>query len=301
MYLCYIDESGTSSVPGNTSHFVLAGLSVPIWHWNDSDRELRRIKQRYGLLEAELHTAWLLRRYLEQSRVSDFGNLSYSQRRSQVERLRTTELLRLQAQQNKKHYRQTKKNYKHTADYVHLTFDERKRFVLDVADCVGNWGFARLFAECIDKVHFDPIRAERSIDEQAFEQVVSRYEQYLQAMTNDPERKGFGLLIHDNNETIARKHTELMKAFRRYGTFWTKIEHIIETPLFVDSQLTGMVQIADLCAYALRRYLEKQDSEIFDKIFERADRRHGTTVGVRHFSDDSCNCKICSHHRPVTS
>ena len=29
--------------------------------------------------------------------------------------------------------------------------------------------------------------------------------------------------------------------------------HIIETPLFVDSTLTGMVQIADLCAYALKR------------------------------------------------
>ena len=31
MYLCYIDESGTSDIPGNTSHFILAGLSLPIW------------------------------------------------------------------------------------------------------------------------------------------------------------------------------------------------------------------------------------------------------------------------------
>ena len=33
MYLCYIDESGTSDIPGNTSHLILAGLSLPIWHW----------------------------------------------------------------------------------------------------------------------------------------------------------------------------------------------------------------------------------------------------------------------------
>jgi hypothetical protein len=33
MYLCYIDESGTPESSGNTSHFVLAGISIPIWHW----------------------------------------------------------------------------------------------------------------------------------------------------------------------------------------------------------------------------------------------------------------------------
>ena len=297
MYLCYMDESGTSSIPGNTSHFILAGLSVPIWHWNDCDREVRRIKQRFDLGDAEIHTAWLLRRYLEQSKVRHFDRLSYSQRRSDVERLRKSELLRLQAQQKKKLYRQTKKNYKHTADYIHLTFDERKQFVLDVAECVSNWGFARLFAECIDKVHFDPTRTGRSVDEQAFEQVVSRYEQYLQAMSNDPDKKAFGVLIHDNNETVARKHTKLMRTFHRFGTLWTQIRNIIETPLFVDSQLTGMVQIADLCAYGLRRYLENGEAEIFDKVFERADRRRGLAVGVRHFTDDSCACKICGEHR----
>jgi hypothetical protein len=300
MYLCYMDESGTSAIPGNTSHFILAGLCVPIWHWNDCDRELRRIKQSYDLADAEIHTAWLLRKYLEQRRVPDFENLTYSQRRSEVERQRTSQLLRLQAQQDSKRYRQTKKNYKHTTDYVHLTFDERKEFVLEVADCVSNWGFARLFAECIDKVHFDPIRTGRSIDEQAFEQVVSRYEQYLQAMSNAPAKRAFGVVIHDNNQTVARKHTELMRSFHRSGTLWTAINHIIETPLFVDSQLTGMVQVADLCAYGLRRYLENEDTEIFDKVFERADRRHGLTVGVRHFTDDSCACSICAAHRPPT-
>lgn len=103
MYLCYMDESGTSSIPGNTSHFILAGISVPIWHWNDCDRELRRIKQQYELADAEIHTAWLLRRYLEQNKVRDFAKLIRSQRRSEVERLRKSELLRLQAQPNKNH------------------------------------------------------------------------------------------------------------------------------------------------------------------------------------------------------
>ncbi len=293
-----IDASGTSDIPGNTSHFILAGISIPIWHWNDCDREIRHIKQRYDLADTEIHTAWLLRRYLEQNKVTDFARLSRNQRRSEVERLRKLELLRLQHASSKQNlYRQTKKNFKQTTDYIHLTSDERKQFILDIADCVSRWGFARLFAECINKVHFDPRRTGCSVDAQAFEQIVSRYQQYLQAISSDPDKKAFGLLIHDNNQTVARKHTELMKSFHRSGTLWTEINNIIETPLFVDSQLTGMVQIADLCSYGLRRYLENEEPEIFNKIFERADRRGDSVVGIRHFTDRSCSCKICSQHR----
>lgn len=97
------------------------------------------------------------------------------------ERLRNSELLRLQKQQDRKRYRQTKKNFEHTDDYVHLTFDEREQFVLE---------------------------------------------------------------------------------------------------------------IADLCAYGLRRHLENGEAEIFHRVFQRADRRGDVAVGVRHFTSMSCNCKI---------
>lgn len=59
MYLCYVDESGTSEVPGNTSHFVLAGISIPIWHWRDADRSVSAVLARYGLAAEEVHTAWI--------------------------------------------------------------------------------------------------------------------------------------------------------------------------------------------------------------------------------------------------
>src|SRR5438270_6133833 len=96
MYLCYIDESGTPDIPGNTSHFVLAGLSVPIWYWKDGDRQVAAIKRRYGLENSEIHVAWLLRPYQEQNRVPNFDALDRRQRVSQVESFRKAELLRLQ-------------------------------------------------------------------------------------------------------------------------------------------------------------------------------------------------------------
>jgi hypothetical protein len=296
VYLCYVDESGTSQVPGNNSHFVLAGLSIPIWHWKDCERDIQAVKRRYSLEDAEIHTAWLLRDYREQRSIPNFDSLGYSQRRTEVTRFRNAKLLRLQKQANSKAYSQVKKNFRQTDPYIHLTREERRNFIRRVARCVGGWEFARLFAECLDKIHFDPTKHHYTVvDEVAFDQLVSRFEQFLRIAA--PERQNFGLLIHDNNQTIAKKHTELMQSFYRQGeTLWTKINHIIETPLFVDSSLTGMVQIADLCAYALRRYLENGETDLFDSIFQRADRRDEVVVGVRHFTKQPCSCKICEAH-----
>lgn len=81
MYLCYIDESGTPELPGTSSHFVLLGISIPIWNWRSADRDISAIMARYGLGGRELHTAWVLRPYLEQTRIPDFALLGEAQRR----------------------------------------------------------------------------------------------------------------------------------------------------------------------------------------------------------------------------
>lgn len=109
MYLCYVDESGTPDIPGNTSHFVLCGVSLPISKWKQCETRMDRIKIKYGLIHQEIHTAWILRKYVEQSKIPDFEKLSYKDRRSAVESLRKTEILRLQTAKNSKQLKQTKK------------------------------------------------------------------------------------------------------------------------------------------------------------------------------------------------
>src|SRR5579872_3071715 len=269
MYLCYVDESGTPEIPGNTSHFILAGISIPIWHWRIADRDVTTILDRYGLGTSELHTAWILRKYPEQSRIPNFASLSWPDRRKAVEHARNADLLSLQKAGRQRTYHQNKKNYAHTNSYIHLTSSERQQAVREVAQCVSTWGYARLFADCIDKLHFDPTRFKHSVGEEAFEQLVSRFEQYLASTEDQSRQLHHGLLVHDNNQTVARKHTELMRRFHKQGTLWTRIQRLIETPLFVDSSLTRMVQIADLCSYALRRYLENNELDLFQKIFQR--------------------------------
>lgn len=298
MHLCYIDESGTPEIPGNTSHFVLAGVSMPIWYWRGADREIAQILARYDLADEEFHTAWLMRRYIEQSKIPSFETLSRDQRRSEVIRWRTRELLRLQKLSESKPYKQARKNFRHTQAYIHLTHNERVALVRDVADLVSGWGFARLFAEIIDKTYFDPARARRSVEEQAFEQIVTRFNRYLTNIQDTPERGTFGLLVHDNNQSVAKKHTDLMRTFQKHGTLWTApVDRIIETPLFVDSRLTRMVQIADLCAFALRRYVENQEVDLFHRVFARGDRVGPRVVGIRHYADRAnCSCEICQAH-----
>ena len=130
--------------------------------------------------------------------------------------------------------------------YVHLTWEERRRAVSEVAETVSSCGFARLFAECVDKSHFDPARSQRSVSEQAFEQVVARFARFLRNMGSPASQRNHWLLVHDNNETVARRHTHMMRTFHTTGTLWTGIDRIIEPPMFVDSKLTRMIQIADL-------------------------------------------------------
>ena len=266
----------------------------------------------YSLEHAELHTAWMLRRYPEQADIPDFDRLDHETRRQLASRQRSTRLSRLARQRNHAQHKRNKKFFQATEPYIHLTLDERRRAVDAVARTVSRWGFARLFAECIDKMHFDADRSARSLAEQAFEQIVSRFEQYLQRTPTTPRQpagaeafprrtsannNAFGLLVHDHNDTVASRHTRLMRSFHDRGTLWTDVHHIIETPLFVDGELTRMVQIADLCAYALRRYVENRERHLFDPLFARAHRQGAIAVGVRHFTRPSCRCTICNAHR----
>ncbi|MDD3730430.1 MAG: DUF3800 domain-containing protein [Endomicrobiaceae bacterium] len=296
MLLCYIDESGTPELSGNSSHYVLCGLAIPIYKWKKCENDIQAIKQRFNLVDTEIHTAWILRKYNEQLKVKDFDSLPIPKRIYEVDKLRKTELLKLQ-RTNTKLYKQTKKNYRETQAYIHLTFDERRNFILELAKTISSWDFARLFAECVDKINYNPAIAINTISEQALEQITTRFEYCLMNYSNIRNQQKFGLLIHDNNETVAKKHTELMRRFHTQGTFWKKITHIVETPLFVNSKLTNMVQIADLCAYAIRIYLERNNTTLFDLIVKRADKKDTKSVGIRHFTHRNCHCKICLSHK----
>jgi hypothetical protein len=295
VYLCYLDESGTPDHGGNTPHFVFLGLSIPIDNWHSSDLSFSKIKAAHALSpETEIHAGWLARRYVEQEKIPRFEFLNHDDRRRAVRAERTAFLRTIL---NPKKLREYKNFYRHTEPYIHLTQKERAFFLETVATEIGAWGHCRLFGEAIDKRSWK--KGPPEIFEQAFSQVISRFQHFLvnRPKVSAQEIRLHGLLIQDNNPTEAPRLTRLMREFHKRGTMWTQIPNIAETPLFVDSALTGMVQAADVCAYATRRFFDKGETMLFDKVYGRFDRHGGKVVGLRHFTGASpCECRVCVEH-----
>jgi len=298
MRFCYLDESGTAELSGPESHFVLLGLSIPGTTWKIKDQEVTLIKRRYGLERAEVHAGWLARRYVEQERIADFENLSTADRRKEVQTRREAILLRKAALRGPASVQGDRKNFAKTAAYIHLTLTERRQLLRDLADKIDSWDDCRLFAECIDKTTFGGRPPRVPPYEEAFEQVVSRFHRFLEVCGGEN-----GLLLQDQNQTVMRRLTEMMRAFHERGTRWTsQIGLIVETPLFVSSDLTSMVQMADVCAYATRRFCDYRETDLFDRIFSRFNRVGTRLVGVRHYTNRSeasgrwCSCRICAEH-----
>ena len=51
MYFCYIDESGTPDIPGTTSHYILAGVSIPVFCWKEFDAQVTAAVMPLGAIE----------------------------------------------------------------------------------------------------------------------------------------------------------------------------------------------------------------------------------------------------------
>jgi hypothetical protein len=285
MYICYLDESGTVEAGSNTDHFVLLGLAIPADSWKAKDRDVDQLKMKYGLQFDEIHTAWMLRDYPEQKAIPDFQALDWDARRKAVLGVRALNLSRPRSNSQQK---SLLKNYRKTEAYVHLLREERLQCVRELADLVGSWADVRVFGDAHAKLHTAGIDHFKD----AFEQVVTRFNTYL-TVVNGP----LGLLVQDNNETVAGRLTSIMRKFHRSGTAWAQIDKIVETPMFVDSELTAMVQLADLCAYVTRRFFEKGETDLFDRIKPRIDRKDGRLVGLRHYTSKfACKCQVCKSH-----
>lgn len=279
MRICYLDESGTPELGGGTSHFILLGVAIQGESWKAKDNQITLIKQQFGLWGAEIHSGWMSRRYLEQERIADFEQMGVAARRAAVQRARDEFLVRKAALKGPANVQEDRKNFRKTAAYIHLTLVERRQVLTRIAETVKQWEDCRLFAECTDKSSLRGSSPPVPPFEEGFTQVVSRFHRFLEAQ-RPPE---YGLLVQDHNEAMARRLTEMMRVFHQRGTRWTdQIRLLVETPLFVDSQLTSMVQVADLCAYATRRYCENGEMELFQHLLPKFNEVGGRLVGIRH-------------------
>lgn len=152
---------------------------------------------------------------------------------------------------------------------------------------------ARVFACAVHKASYpgrDPM-------EIAFEDLCSRFDLYLNRLRGEGDRQR-GLLILDRSaqETSLQR---MARDFRTLGTQWSVIRNLAETPLFVDSRASRIVQLADHIAYAVFRRYQAYDATYFDVFAAKFDEADGIIHGLAHkqTTDRNCMCLACMSRR----
>ncbi len=134
--------------------------------------------------------------------------------------------------------------------------------------------------------------------EYAFEEICSRFNYQLRRIYHrsgrNEEGKQRGLVVMDKSNYESALQS-LARTFRVQGTRWGELRNMAEVPLFVDSQASRIIQIADLGAWAVWRRYEFQDTRYFDKIVSRFDSEGGVLHGLVHFGPrgENCHCPAC--------
>lgn len=123
-----------------------------------------------------------------------------------------------------------------------------------------------IFAIVVDKRHLHDYMDAAKMHRKAWELLLERIEQFL--ATEHPKHQG--VLITDDisrerNRSLAMKHAYIQMQGTSGGVWLT---HIAEMPLFVRSELSNGVQLADLLAYSIYRCFrdENVDYPFFSRI-----------------------------------
>jgi hypothetical protein len=133
----------------------------------------------------------------------------------------------------------------------------------------------RLFGAVIDKSALngqDPV-------EVAYEQLVHRFDLFLQRQYQKFGDAQRGLILFDKSSTERRIQT-LAREFKYVGHTYGKTHNYAEVPVFLDSRSSRLIQLADLVAFALFRFHEYGDRQFYGIIQHRFDREGGVEHGL---------------------
>ncbi len=305
MFLLYADASGTPEQQDATKHYTLTGLCVHEGTWFALNKRIEGLKRRFSFSnqDFELHVKQFAVTIKEQDAIPDFENMSWTDRRAQVLAIRQQ---KIDAEADPAQKVERRKKYRLTEPFIHLSRRERSTLLEQTLDLVGAHEGIRLFGEAILKAHpaivggQDPVR-------QAFEQVVTRFDAFLQRRHQWKQQRSprpsvdNGLLILDEDYSREASIQSQFQAFRQRGHPWGKLYHVIDAPFFASSGLLCGLQLVDVCSYAVRRYLDKKavvgshEERNFLRIFHRFDRdNQGKLHGLRHYVPaGTCTCHIC--------
>jgi hypothetical protein len=309
MYLLYLDVSGTDRPTDvGSKHYVLVGLCMHERLWFGLDRRVQELKDAYRYPgsdpgDFELHVRQFNCTIKEQDEIPDFEKLSRTERRGAVLAIRKA---KVDSEATAEGKRERKERYKRTDPFIHLSRKERSQLLEDAVDLIASHEGLRFFGEAISKAHPFVRGGQVNCVHQSFTQVIPRFDKYLKQKAGGQRwttrrRLEHGLLIFDQDAKTETTFEQLFQGIRRHGHYFGNMDGVIEVPFFASSAKVGGLQVVDVCAYVVRRYLDtgaKQDSHEerkFLKLFQRFDRDpYGRLHGLRHYTlQGMCSCLIC--------
>ncbi|HXF99760.1 MAG TPA: DUF3800 domain-containing protein [Bacteroidota bacterium] len=181
-----------------------------------------------------------------------------------------------------------------TTPWNSMRREEAQGVIKAVLDVVKrSYGSAKVFACAIHKASYPST----DVMQLAFEDLCSRFDRYLSQLHEQGDRQR-GILILDESahETTLQK---MARDFRTFGTQWGYIRNLAETPLFVPSKASRLVQVADAIAYAVFRRYNASDTNYFDVIAHKFYSHQNVVHGLAHKQkvNSQCMCIACLSRR----
>lgn len=136
------------------------------------------------------------------------------------------------------------------------------------------------------------------------EELAGHFDAYLYGLENsgDDNQPQRGLMIFDKSRH-EKTVQALMAEYRGTGASFGRVKHLAEVPLFTDSKITRMLQLADFIAYAIYRRYESGDTRLLDGILPRFCESAGILHGLKHLNSNyrDCYCPACLSRRPTAA
>jgi hypothetical protein len=180
------------------------------------------------------------------------------------------------------------------APWKSLVIDEARGLLKSVLQVAAtSYETTRLFACAIHKQSFpgaDPVAL-------AFEDLCQRFDYFLSRRRQQgDQQRGMIILDRTTRETSLQ---QLSREFRKTGTRWGSLKNIADTPFFVDSRASRLVQLADHIAYSVFRRYNTGDAQYMDIIASRFDESDGVYHGLSHKHAErfTCTCPGCLSRR----
>jgi len=272
MYIFYVDESGNRDPKSSQSIYVLTAIGIFEHRWKPFYRSIT------------------------------------DRKRSLIERINRDTGIRLalaDCEVKSNWVRIEKERKKHTF-LASLTGLERNSLIDLYYNQIGNHHI-KLFVVIIDKSKLYAYMDQIKLHRKAWELLCEGIENF---MKEEHDRHNAVLVMDDmsrqENQSLAMKHAYFLETRTSSGI---PLKHIVEMPLFVRSELSEGVQLADLCAYNFygayqyRNFSGKCFNDLLPCVYNSLLTSQGKIDGLKIFPDSSelidLTKQICDKKAPT--